>query len=52
MPLAVAGWILLGACPDRGRGWAVMLCALAVGLLLLAWFNRGWSGPGLAHRPA
>ena len=48
MPLAVAGVILLVVRPDRVRGWAIMLCAIAPGPLLIAWFNG--EGPGRVCR--
>jgi hypothetical protein len=44
MPLAMAGAIVLAARLDRMRGWAVMLCAIAVAPAFMAWFNR--DGPG------
>ncbi len=48
MPVALAGVILLAARPDRVRGWTILLCAIASGPLLVAWFNR--DGPGLVCR--
>jgi len=45
MPLVYAGAIVLLIRPDRTRGAAIMLFALAVGPLLMAWLNR--NGPGL-----
>ena len=48
MPVALAGVILLAARPDWVRGWAITLCAIASGPLLVAWFNR--DGPGRVCR--
>jgi len=48
MPLVYAGAILLLVRPDRTRGVAVMVCALAVGPLLVARLNR--DGPGQVCR--
>jgi hypothetical protein len=48
MPLVYAGAILLLVRPDRTRGAAIMLFALAVGPLLVAWLNR--DGPGQVCR--
>ncbi len=48
MPLPVARVILLLVRPGWVRGWAVGLCALANGPLLIAWFNR--DGPGRVCR--
>jgi hypothetical protein len=48
MPLAMAGAIVLAARLDSMRGWAIMLCAIAVAPLFMAWFNR--AGPGLICR--
>jgi hypothetical protein len=48
MPLVYAGAILLLVRPDRTRGVAIMLCALTVSPLLVAWLNR--DGPGQVCR--
>ena len=48
LPLAVVGTILLIVRPDRTRGLAIVLCGLAFGPLLVAWFNR--EGPGQVCR--
>jgi hypothetical protein len=48
MPLVYAGAILLLVRPDRTRGAAIMLFALAVSPLLVAWLNR--NGPGQVCR--
>lgn len=48
MPLVYAGAILLLVRPDRTHGAAIMLFALAVGPLLVAWLNR--NGPGQVCR--
>jgi hypothetical protein len=48
MPLVYAGAILLLVRPDRTRGAAIMLFALAVGPVLVAWLNR--DGPGQVCR--
>ena len=45
MPMVYGGAILLLVRPDRTRGVAIMLCALAAPPLFVAWLNRG--GPGL-----
>ena len=44
MPMVYAGAIILLIRPDKTRGAAIMLFALAVGPLLVAWLNR--NGPG------
>jgi hypothetical protein len=51
LPLAVAGAILLLVRSDRARGIAVILCAFAVGPLLLAWFEPTWARPSLLALP-
>ena len=45
MPMVYGGAILLLVRPDRTRGVAIMLCAMAAPPVFVAWLNRG--GPGL-----